>query len=74
LHIPEGGKISVYLNEKKVKINGSEFIDLATSGYSALDNHISEKVNFASGVNKITLKAENCVDRKIGVDFIWIRQ
>jgi hypothetical protein len=74
LHIPEGGKISVYLNEKKVKINGSEFIDLATSGYSALDNHISEKVNFASGVNKITLKAENCVDRKIGVDFVWIRQ
>ena len=73
LHFPDGGKISVKVNGLNVKISGSEILGLGTSGYKALDNHFTEKVSMKAGVNEITLKSESGQGKKIGIDFIWIR-
>lgn len=74
LHTPEGGKISVSVNNKPVKIGSSYVLDLGTSGYKALDNHFTEKINLQAGVNKITIRSEDSSAlKKAGIDFLWIR-
>ncbi len=72
-HSPQGGKISVLLNGKPVKIDGHHSVDLIEPNQRILANHFSEPVQLNKGNNEITFISVGAEKGKnIGIDFFWI--
>jgi hypothetical protein len=72
-HGPSGGKISVLINGKPIKVDGNQTVDLLEPNHRTLVNHFSEPVRIIQGTNEITfisVSAEK--DQQIGIDFLWI--
>ncbi len=53
-HCPSGGKISVLINGKPVKVDGNQTVDLLEPNHRTLVNHFSEPVRIIQGTNEIT--------------------
>jgi hypothetical protein len=73
--MPEGGTVSLYLNGQPVRLRGRESVSLYEVYQTVLDNFTSEAVQLKKGKNEIVF--ENVHDepgKKIGIDFIWLRQ
>lgn len=71
---PDCGSIRLLVNGRAVKIDGKDTLNLATSGYKALENHFSDNVTLVSGLNKIVLKSMSTENgKKTGIDFIWLK-
>lgn len=73
--LPDGGEVSVYMNGKLVKFNGKEVIDLSEPHHQVLRNYTSEPLGLKEeGGNELTVEyvgeAEN---KKVGIDFFWIK-
>jgi hypothetical protein len=73
--MPEGGKISVFINGDLVKFNNQEIIDLSEKYSTVLDNYFSPRLALRKGKNAIVLK---CMPggqmKKVGIDFLWLKK
>lgn len=73
--MPEGGSISVFINGEKVKIGEEEIVFLYQKNQTVLDNYFTEPLRLKKGKNEIVI--ENCeyeLGKKIGIDFLWIKE
>jgi len=74
-HMPEGGKIIVWINGKEVKFNNETVIDLHEPHHRVLRNHRSETVSWNQGENRVIIKyVGEASNEKIGIDFFWVRE
>jgi hypothetical protein len=72
---PGGGRISILVNGEKVLCNGEKEINLNTDYQTILENWFTGKVNLNAGKNEIIFESMNDQPgKKIGIDFIWIKQ
>jgi hypothetical protein len=72
-HGPRGGKISIMVNGKPIKVDNHQTVDLFEPNQWILANHFSEPVRMNKGQNEITfiyIGAEK--GKNIGIDFFWI--
>ncbi len=73
-HSPDGGNILVSLNGEYVRFDGNEFINLFEPSQTTLVNHFSGTVTLKKGSNEIILESlDSGQGKKIGIDFIWIK-
>ncbi|MCX6224102.1 MAG: DUF2961 domain-containing protein [Bacteroidia bacterium] len=73
--MPDGGSISVLVNEKKLRCNGEEIISLFEENQTVLDNYFTEKVKLNRGTNEIIFESRNeKPEKRIGIDFLWIQK
>jgi hypothetical protein len=73
--MPEGGKISVSVNGKPVKIGGREEISLYEDYHTILDNFTTDQIKLKRGRNEVVFESrDNAPGKKIGIDFIWVRE
>ncbi len=74
-HCPDGGKVSFLVNGKPVKFDGKEILNLYEPNLTILANHFSESISLNKGRNEIRFESLSTEkDKKIGVDFIWIKE
>ena len=73
-HMPDGGKIKVYINDILVKFGNNGILDLH-DGYRTLNRTYSTgEVEFVKGKNIITFENHSeGTDAKIAVDFFWVK-
>lgn len=72
-HSPSGGKISVLINGKPIKVDDNQTVDLFEPNHKILANHFSEPVRLDGGINKITFISIGAARNKnVGFDFFWI--
>jgi len=73
VHSPQGGRISVLLNGKPIKIDDFHSVDLIEPNQRILANHFSEPVKLNMGNNEINfISAGAEKDDLIGIDFFWV--
>ncbi len=73
--MPEGGTVSLLLNGERVRLSGREAVSLYQSHHTILDNFTTEPVNLREGVNEIIFESvHEDSGKKIGIDFIWLRE
>jgi len=74
-HMPDGGRVHVWINGKKVQFNHETVIDLYEPNHLVLRNHTSEAVSWNMGENQVTMEyVGETNDKKIGIDFFWVRE
>jgi hypothetical protein len=74
-HNLDGGIITVSVNGKKVRLDGNQSINLYEPVQSILANHFSEPTALKNGNNEITLVSpDDQKGKKIGIDFIWVKE
>ena len=72
--MPEGGTVSLSVNGKPVKIGGSEDISLYEDYQTILDNFTTEQIQLIKGRNEVVFESRDKEPgKKIGIDFIWLR-
>jgi hypothetical protein len=73
--MPEGGTVSLLLNGERVRLSGREAVSLYQVHHTILDNFTTEPVNLKEGVNEIIFESVHEESgKKIGIDFIWLRE
>ena len=73
--MPEGGTVSLSVNGKPVKIGGSEDISLYEDYQTILDNFTTEQIQLIKGRNEVVFESrDKGPGKKIGFDFIWLRE
>lgn len=73
--MPEGGLISVFVNGEKVKLGGKEIVSLYEENLTVLDNYFTDPMKLKAGINEIAIEnRENESGKKVGIDFLWIRE
>jgi hypothetical protein len=73
--MPEGGLISIFVNGKKVKLGGQDIVSLYEENQTVLDNYFTDPLHLKAGKNEIVIEnRENESGKKVGVDFLWIRE
>ncbi len=73
-HNPEGGEISASVNGKSVKFDGNETVNTYEPFQTKLVNHFSREVFLKKGDNEITIQSVSGQGKKIGIDFIWVKE
>lgn len=74
VRLPNGGKVSVYLNGEVIQLNGNEAIDLHEPFRVQLQNYFSKSLSFKKSKNEVLLKYIGEDPNKIiGVDFFWLK-
>ena len=73
--MPEGGTISLLLNGQRIRLSGRETVSLHEFYHTVLDNFTSEPVQLKEGNNEIVFESvHEEPGKKIGIDFIWLRE
>jgi hypothetical protein len=73
--MPDGGLITATINGKKVKIGGKNIVSLYEENQTVLDNYFTEPLRLKKGKNEIVIEnCENEPDKKVGIDFLWIKE
>jgi hypothetical protein len=73
-HCPDGGEISVAVNGKTVKFDDRKTIALFEPIQTMLVNHFSREVPVKNGDNEISFESVSGTGKKIGLDFIWVKE
>ncbi len=74
-HGPDGGDLAVFVNGKKIKIDGRENISLYEPQQQLLRTHFSESLHLNAGMNELLLESESSGKEILnGIDFIWINE
>jgi len=74
-HQPDGGEISVYVNGEPTEFNKKKVINLYESYHHVLRNHSSTSLTLKKGKNEVVLEyVGETKNKKIGIDFLWIRE
>jgi hypothetical protein len=73
-HNPDGGNITVAINGKMVKFDGNQVLNLYEPVQTILANHFSEPTTMKNGNNEITIESPDDIGKKIGIDFIWVKE
>jgi hypothetical protein len=68
-----GGKMTVLMDGKPIKFNGSEEVDLSTGFRSVARNIASDPLELTEGMHVISIKPAGETLRPIGLDFIWMK-
>ena len=72
--MPEGGTISLSVNGKPARIGGREEISLYEDYHTILDNFTTEQIQLKKGRNEVVFESrDEEPGKKIGIDFIWLR-
>ncbi len=72
--MPEGGTISLSVNGKPARIGGREETSLHEDYHTILDNFTTEQIQLKKGRNEIIFESRDKEPgKKIGIDFIWLR-
>jgi len=68
-----GGKMVILLDNKLIKFNGSEIVDVSTPFQSVARNIASENIEITEGVHILTIRPTGDNPLPIGLDFIWMQ-
>lgn len=68
-----GGKIVVMLNNKPLKFNGNDSIDLSTPFRSVARNISSDEIELTEGIHVMTIRPAGEKPGPAGLDFIWMQ-
>lgn len=71
--IAGGGKMEVMLDNKPIKFNGADAVDLSTPFLSVARNISSGGIELTEGIHVLTIKPAGEVPLPIGLDFIWMQ-
>ena len=68
-----GGKMELMLDNKPIRFNGEDIVDLATSFRSVARNISSDSLDLTEGMHVLTIKPAGDKTGPIGLDFIWMQ-
>lgn len=68
-----GGKMELMLDNKPIRFNGEDVVDLSTSFQSVARNISTENLDLTEGMHILTIKPAGDKLAPIGLDFIWMQ-
>ena len=71
-HLPGGGKVKIYINDKLVNYWDNGVLDLHDK-YRTLNRTYNIGADFVNGRNTITLESHSDGETKIAVDLLWVK-
>ncbi len=74
-HLPESGKVSVYVNGNLTKFKNQNVLNLYEPYHKVLRNYTSVPLSLKKDNNDVTIEyIGEAKDKKVGIDFIWIKE
>jgi hypothetical protein len=74
-HLPESGKVSVYVNGNLTKFKNQNVLNLYEPYHKVLRNYTSVPLSLKKDNNDVTIGyIGEAKDKKVGIDFIWIKE
>ncbi len=68
-----GGKMEIFLDNKLIKFNGSDVVDLSAPFRSVARNISSDNLELTEGIHVIRIKPVGDKPGPVGLDFIWMQ-
>ena len=73
--MPEGGTIALSVNGRPARIGGREEISLYEDYHTIMDNFTTGQIHLKKGRNEVVFESrDEEPGKKIGIDFIWLRE